>query len=84
LLGGALLVGTAVGMVAAITATLFVHVRVRPDVAIALIVGIPCVLGLVVMLLSIRRWMTTAGAFLLAVGPGWFGMLAAIRAVHGV
>jgi hypothetical protein len=84
LLGGALLVGTAVGMVAAMAATLFVHVRVRPDVAIALIVGIPCVLGLVVMLLSVRRWMTTAGAFLLAVGPGWFGMLAAIRAVHGV
>ena len=65
-------------------ATLFVHVRTRPDVAVALIVGIPCVLGLVLILLSARRWMTTVGAFLLAVGPGWFGMLVAIQAVHGV
>jgi Putative holin len=84
LLAGALLVGTTAGMVAAIAATLFVHVRIRPDVAVALIIGIPCVSGLVVILLSARRWMTVAGAFLLAVGPGWFGMLVVIQAVHGV
>jgi hypothetical protein len=84
LLASALLVGTAVGMVAAIAATALVHVHLRPDVAIALVVGIPCVSGLVLMLLSTRRWMTTVGAFLLAVGPGWFGALVAIQAVHGV
>jgi hypothetical protein len=82
LLTGALLVGTAVGMLAAIAATLVVHIHIRPDVAIALVVGIPCVSGLVLVLLSTRRWVTTVGAFLLAVGPGWFGVLVAVQAVH--
>jgi Putative holin len=84
LLAGALLVGTAVGMVAAIAAALLINVHIRPDVAIALIVGIPCVSGLALVMLSSRRWMTALGAFLLAVGPGWFGVLVAIQAVHGV
>lgn len=84
MLGGALLVGTAVGMVAAVAATLLIHIYIRPDVAIGLVVGFPCVVGLVLILLSTRRWMTTLGAFLLAVGPGWFGVLVAIQVVHGV
>jgi hypothetical protein len=83
LLTGALLVGTAVGMIAAIAATAVVHLHIRPDVAIALVVGVPCVSGLVLVLLSTRRWVTTVGAFLLAVGPGWFGVLVAMQAVHG-
>jgi uncharacterized membrane protein (UPF0136 family) len=84
LLTSALLVGTAVGMVVAIAAMLLVHAQIRPDVAIALVVGIPCVAGLVLILVSTRRWMTALGAFLLALGPGWFGVLVAIQAVHSV
>lgn len=71
-------------MVAAIAATLLVHVQIRPDVVIAVVVGIPCVSGLVLLVLSTKRWATTLGAFLLAVGPGWFGVLVAIQAVHSV
>jgi Putative holin len=82
LLTGALLVGTSVGMVAAIAATLVIHIHLRPDVAIALVVGIPSASGLVLVLLSAKRWVTTVGAFLLAVGPGWFGVLVAMQAVH--
>ena len=83
-LAGAMLVGTTVGMVAAIASALFIKIQVRPDVAIALVIGVPCVVGLVLVLLSVKRWMTTVGAFVLAVGPGWLSALVAIRAVHGV
>ena len=56
---------------------------VRPDVVIALVVGVPSAFGLVLMLLSHRRWMTALGAFVLAIAPGWFGVLVAIQVVHG-
>ena len=56
---------------------------IRPDVAIALVVGIPSVIGVVAILLSGRRWVTMLGAFLLALAPGWFGVLVALRVVSG-
>lgn len=74
-----MLVGTAVGLVAGTAATLLVHARVRPDVVIALAVGIPSAIGLLVILLSRRRWVTALGAFILALAPGWFGVLAVIE-----
>ncbi|MCV7402350.1 putative holin [Mycobacterium fragae] len=79
LLTSAMLVGTAVGLVAGTAATLLVHARVRPDVVIALVVGIPSAIGLLVILLSRRRWVTALGAFILALSPGWFGVLAVIE-----
>lgn len=79
LLAGAMLVGLAVGQLAGVGCGLLVHTRVRPDVVIALVVGIPSVLGLLVVLLSGRRWATMLGAFILALAPGWFGVLAAIQ-----
>lgn len=79
-----MLVGATAGMVVAVASAVFGTVHIRPDVAIALVIGVPCAVGLVFLLLSVKRWMTTLGAFLLAVGPGWFGALVAIRAVHGV
>lgn len=79
LLTSAMLVGTAVGLVAGTAATLLVHARVRPDVVIALVVGIPSAIGLLVILLSRRRWITALGAFILALAPGWFGVLAVIE-----
>jgi hypothetical protein len=83
LLTSALLVGTAVGLILGIAATLVVDVTIRPDVVVALVVGVPSTLGMLLILFSGRRWVTTAGAFILAIAPGWFGVLVAIQAVHG-
>ena len=82
LLTSAMLIGNAVGLLAGVAATL-THARLRPDVVIALVVGIPSVIGLFVILFSGRRWVTMLGAFLLALAPGWFGVLVALRVVAG-
>jgi hypothetical protein len=79
LLTSAMLVGAAVGLVVGTAATLVVHARIRPDVVIALVVGVPSCVGLLVILLSRRRWITALGAFLLAMASGWFGVLALIE-----
>ncbi|WP_309227692.1 MULTISPECIES: putative holin [unclassified Mycolicibacterium] len=79
LLTGAMLVGVAVGLLAGIATTLLVTVTVRPDVVIALVLGIPGVLGILMVLVSGRRWVTALGAFVLAIAPGWFGALAIIQ-----
>jgi hypothetical protein len=83
LLAGAMLIGSAVGLLAGVAFSVGIHARIRPDVAIALVVGIPSVIGLTTVLLSGRRWVTALGAFILAVGPGWFGVLAALRVTSG-
>jgi hypothetical protein len=82
-LTSALLVGTAAGLILAIASSLLVSVALRADVVIALVVGVPGVIGMSLILLSRRRWMTAAGAFVLAIAPGWFGVLVAIQAVNG-
>ena len=82
-LTSALLVGTAVGLILGIAATLLIHAPIRPDVVIALVVGVPSAIGMLVILFSRRRWLTTLGAFILAVAPGWFGVLVVIQVVHG-
>ena len=81
LLASAMLAGSAVGQLLAVASRVLIDVRVRPDVAIALVVGIPSVIGLSVILFSGRRWVTMAGAAILALAPGWFGMLAALQVV---
>ena len=83
LLASALLVGGAVGQIVGIASTLLVKAPIRPDVAIALVVGVPSALGMLLILLSGRRWVTTLGAFVLAIAPGWLGILVAIQVVHG-
>jgi len=70
-----MLVGSAVGLLAGTAATLLVHARIRPDAAIVLVVGVPSAIGLLTILLSRRRWITALGAFILALAPGWFGLL---------
>ncbi|MBS1695292.1 MAG: putative holin [Actinobacteria bacterium] len=84
LLTSALLVGVAVGQIAAITSTLLVSATIRPDVAIALVAGVPGAIGMLTILLSGRRWVTALGAFILAIAPGWLGVLVAIEVVNGV
>lgn len=78
-----MLVGGAVGLLAGVAFTVVVHAKIRPDVAIALVLGIPSVVGLTTILFSGRRWVTMVGAFILAIAPGWFGVLAALRVTSG-
>jgi hypothetical protein len=70
-------------VLAATAAAVGVHTRVRPDVVIAVVVGVPSALGLLLILLSRHRWVTALGAFVLALAPGWFGLLVAVQVVSG-
>ena len=83
LLTSALLIGTAVGLLLGIGLSLVVSAKIRPDVVIALVVGVPGVIGMLTILLSRRRWLTAVGAFIIAIAPGWFGVLVAIQSVNG-
>jgi hypothetical protein len=78
-----MLVGTAVGLVAGVASMLLVKATIRPDVVIVLVVGIPSAIGLALIGFSGRRWVTALGALILAIAPGWFGVLVVIQAVHG-
>jgi putative holin len=78
-----MLVGSAVGLILGIAAILLVHASIRPDVVIALVVGVPSTIGMLLILLAGRRWVTTLGLFILAIAPGWFGVLVVIQVVHG-
>lgn len=79
----AMLIGVALGLVAGIASTLLVTATIRPDAVIALVVGVPTAVGMLIILFSGRRWVTTLGAFVLSLAPGWFGVLVAIQAVSG-
>ena len=83
LLTSALLIGTAFGLLLGIGASLVVTAKIRPDVVIALVVGVPGAIGMLTILLSRRRWLTAVGAFVIAISPGWFGALVAIQTVNG-
>ncbi|MDT7765326.1 MAG: hypothetical protein QOC63_4746 [Mycobacterium sp.] len=78
-----MLVGTAVGLISGISSILLVNATIRPDVVIALVIGVPSAVGMLLILFSGRRWVTTLGAFILAIAPGWFGVLVVIQVVHG-
>jgi putative holin len=81
LLTSAMLLGLAAGLLGATAALTVEHARMRPDVAIALVVGFPSAVGLLVVLMARRRWLTALGAFILALAPGWFGVLALVEVV---
>lgn len=78
-LTSAMLVGNAIGLLAGVACSVLVHARIRPDIVITMVVGIPSAIGLLVILFSGRRWVTMLGAFILALAPGWFGVLVAIQ-----
>ena len=81
LLTSALLLGVVAGQIAAVITKLAVDTTLRPDVVVAMVIGIPSVLGLLLIACSGRRWVTTAGAFVLAMAPGWLSVLLLIQAV---
>jgi hypothetical protein len=81
LLTSAMLLGVAAGLLGASAALTVDHARMRPDVAIALVVGFPSAVGLLVILMARRRWLTALGAFVLALAPGYFGVLALVEVV---
>lgn len=83
LLTGAMLVGAAVGLLAGVTTILLVGASVRPDVVIGLVVGVPGTIGMLAILVSGQRWVTTLGAFIIAIAPGWFGVLTLTQVVSG-
>ncbi len=76
-----MLLGVAAGLLGASAALTVDHARMRPDVAIALVVGFPSAVGLLVILMARRRWLTALGAFVLALAPGYFGVLALVEVV---
>jgi hypothetical protein len=78
-----MLVGTAVGVIASVASTFLANVVIRPDVVVALVVAVPTVSGMVLILLSRLRWVTALGAFIVAIAPGWFGVLVAVQVVQG-
>ncbi|HPX36439.1 MAG TPA: putative holin [Mycobacterium sp.] len=81
LLTSALLLGVVAGQIAAVIAKLAIDTTIRPDVVVALVVGVPSVLGLLLIVCSGRRWVTTTGAFILAMGPGWLSVLLLLQVV---
>ncbi len=79
LLAAAMLIGAALGLLVGVGVAVAVHPGIRPVFALASVVGIPSAVGLVTVLFSGRRWVTMLGAFLMAVAPGWFGVLVALQ-----
>jgi hypothetical protein len=81
LLTSALLLGCVAGQISAVTAKLLVDATIRPDLVVALVIGIPSVVGILLVLSSARRWVTTLGAFVLAMAPGWLSVLLLLQVV---
>jgi len=84
LLTSAMMVGTGVGLAAGVAMTMLVTARIRSDVVVGLVVGVPSIAGLILILTAKRRWATALGVFLVAVAPAWFGALVAIEGANGV
>jgi hypothetical protein len=78
-----LLLGCVAGQISAIVAKLMIDATIRPDLVVALVVGIPSLIGIALVALSGRRWVTTLGAFVLAMAPGWLSVLLLIQVVSG-
>ena len=83
LLTSALLLGCVAGQMTAIVAKLMIDATIRPDLVVALVMGVPGVIGIALVLFSGRRWVTALGAFILAMAPGWLSVLLLIQVVSG-
>jgi hypothetical protein len=76
-----LLLGCVAGQISAVVAKLVVDATIRPDLVVALVIGVPSVIGILLVLCSGRRWVTTSGAFILAMAPGWLSVLLLLQVV---
>ena len=83
LLTSALLLGCVAGQIAAVVAKLMVDATIRPDLVVALVVGVPSLIGIALVVSAGRRWVTALGAFVLAMAPGWLSVLLLIQVVSG-
>lgn len=83
LLTSALLLGCVAGQIAAVVTKLAVDSAIRPDLVVALVIGVPSALGILLVLFAGRRWVTSLGAFILAMGPGWLSVLLLVQVVSG-
>jgi len=83
LLTSALLLGCVAGQISAIVAKLIVDATIRPDLVVALVIGVPSVIGMLMIIASGRRWVTALGAFVLAMAPGWLSVLLLLQVVSG-
>jgi hypothetical protein len=83
LLTSALLLGCVAGQISAVVATLIVNATIRPDIVVAAVIGVPSVIGMLLVMASGRRWVTAMGAFVLAVAPGWLSVLLLLQVVSG-
>ncbi|MEI6252903.1 MAG: putative holin [Mycobacteriaceae bacterium] len=83
LLTSALLLGCVAGQISAVVAKLIADATIRPDVVVALVIGVPSVIGMLLIVASGRRWVTAAGAFVLAMAPGWLSVLLLLQVVSG-
>ncbi|KWX57889.1 hypothetical protein ASJ79_10365 [Mycobacterium sp. NAZ190054] len=79
-----MIIGVALGMMAALIAAVEITATIRPDVAIGLVLGVPGIVGMSMILFSGKQWVTAIGAMVLAIGPGCFGALTAIQVASGV
>ena len=57
--------------------------NIRPDLVVALVVGIPSLTGMLLVLASGGRWVTALGVLILAMAPGWLSVLLLIQVVSG-
>lgn len=83
ILTAVMLVGVTVGILCGVLGMLLVTTPIRPDLAMGLVLGVPSGIGILAVLVSGRRWVTGAGAFLLLVAPGWFAVMVLAQVVHG-
>jgi Putative holin len=72
-----------VGLLSGTAGTVLVRDHIRPGFVVAAVVAVPTVLGVVLVLLARRRLITALGAFLIALAPGWFGVLVTIQVASG-
>ncbi len=82
-LASAMLLGTAMGWLSGTAGMMLVHGHIRPGFVVAAVVAVPTVLGLVLVVLSRRRLLIALGALLVALAPGWFGVLLTIQVASG-
>lgn len=83
LLTSSLLIGYMTGQLAAVSTSLLVTTPVRPDIVIALVTGVPSMIGLIMITFSQRRWVTAFGAGVMAIAPGWLAALVLVQVVSG-